>query len=169
MKGIVAVDRNWGIGYQGKLLQHIPEDMKFFREMTEGKIVIMGRETFDSLPGKEPLKNRINIVLSRKSDFVSDRVILCKSLEELFEKIKQYPTDDVFVIGGQAIYAQLMPYCDEAYVTKIDNDYVADKFFVNLDELPHWEITSKSEPHFYKDIKFTFVKYVNHSVNHSLS
>ena len=100
MKAIVAVDLNWGIGCGGKLLQTIPEDMKFFKQKTSGKVVIMGRETFESLPGKSPLKDRINIVLSRSKSFCDDRITVCRSLEELFREIKKYHTDDVYLIGG---------------------------------------------------------------------
>ena len=121
MKAIVAVDLNWGIGYRGNLLQRIPEDMKFFKQMTLGKVVIMGRETFESLPGKEPLKDRINIVLSKDECFTNEKVTICRSLDELFYELKKYNSDDVFVIGGESIYTQLLPYCSEVYVTKIDN------------------------------------------------
>jgi dihydrofolate reductase len=119
MKAIVAVDLNWGIGYQGKLLQRIPEDMKFFKAATTGKVVIMGRETFESLPGKEPLKDRVNIVLSRNQLFNNENVIICRSLTELFVELKKRLWDDVFVIGGESIYIQLLPYCSEALLTRI--------------------------------------------------
>lgn len=164
MKAIVAADLNWGIGYKGSLLVRIPEDMKFFKEMTLGKVVVMGRETFESLPGKEPLKNRINIVLSRSLHFINNgNLILCRSMEELYNELKKYRTDDVFIIGGESVYKQLLPYCSEAFVTRIENKFIADRFFVNLDEEENWELVSKSELKTYNGINFRFLKYVNNN------
>jgi len=164
MKAIVAVDLNWGIGYKGSLLQRIPEDMKYFKQMTLGKAVIMGRETFESLPGKEPLKDRINIVLSRRQFYEHEGIVLCRSLEDIFREIKKYSDQDVFVIGGESVYKQLLPFCSEAYVTRIDKEYTADKFFVNLDEDEAWELVSASDLHTYRDIGFRFLKYVNRNM-----
>jgi dihydrofolate reductase len=160
MKAIVAVDLNWGIGCKGKLLQRIPEDMKFFKEMTIGKVVVMGRETFESLPNQEPLKNRTNFVLSRNKSFNNEKVIICRSLDELFQKLEKHNSDDVFVIGGESIYTQLLPYCTEAYVTKIENTYIADKYFVNLDKEEMWKLVSESDTKIFKDVKYKFVKYI---------
>ncbi len=161
MKAIVAVDLNWAIGYKGNLLERIPEDQKFFKQTTIGKVVVMGRETFDSLPGKEPLKDRTNIVLSKNESFTNEKVIICRSLTELFDELKQYPTDSVFVIGGESIYNQLLPYCSEALVTRIENIYNADKYFVNLDKAQTWELSSMSEIKSYNTIKYRFLKYIN--------
>jgi dihydrofolate reductase len=134
MKALVAVDLDWGIGYQGDLLKRIPEDMKFFKSMTLGKVVIMGRATFDSLPGKKPLKDRINIVLSKNHNYENGEIIVCHSVEELLREIQKYNSDDVFIIGGETIYSQLLPLCTNAYITKIKNRYPADKYFANIDE-----------------------------------
>lgn len=161
MKAIVAVDLNWGIGYKGNLLQRIPEDMKFFQQMTLGKVLIMGRETFESLPGKEPLKDRINIVLSKNEEFNNEKVIICRTLTELFMELKKYDLDNVFVIGGESIYTQLLPYCTEAYVTRIENTYEADKYFVNFDKIDDWELVSSSDLKNYNNIQFRFLKFVN--------
>jgi len=90
MKAIAAVDLNWGIGYRGNLLERIPEDMKFFKQMTIGKVVIMGRKTFESLPGKEPLKDRVNIVLSKNEGFNNRKVTICRTLDELFCELEKY-------------------------------------------------------------------------------
>lgn len=160
MKVIVAVDSDWGIGYRGKLLQRIPEDMKFFKQMTLGKVVIMGRETFESLPGKQPLKDRINIVLSKHKCFDNKKVTICHSLNELFFELEKYNTDDIFVIGGESIYSQLLPFCTEAYVTKIESKYVADKYFVDLDRSESWTPVTASSPHIYQDIYYRFLKYI---------
>jgi dihydrofolate reductase len=161
MKAIVAVDLDWGIGYKGNLLQPIPEDLKLFKQLTLGKVVIMGRETFESLPGKEPLKDRINIVLSRDEKFVNNNITICRSLEELYKLLANYSTDDVFVIGGESIYTQLLPFCSEAYVTIINKRYIADKYFANINELETWEAVSTGNPQSYNEIEFCFNKYVN--------
>lgn len=160
MKAIVAVDLNWGIGYKGNLLQRIPDDMRKFKQMTTGKVVVMGQETFDSLPGKEPLKDRVNIVLSNDPNFNGENIIICRSLKELFAELEQYPSDEVFVIGGESVYTQLLDYCNEIYVTKIHNKYTADKHYPNLDLMPAWQLTSTSETYKYNDISYYFVKYI---------
>lgn len=161
MKAIVAVDSNWGIGFRGNLLQRIPGDMKFFKQMTLGKVVIMGRETFESLPGKEPLKDRINIVLSKNERFRNEKITICRSLDELFKKLDKYNLDNVFVIGGESIYDQLLSYCKEAYVTRIENKYVADKYFVNLDKDDRWKMVSSSNLESFNSIRYSFLNYEN--------
>lgn len=159
MKAIVAVDLNWGIGYKGNLLQRIPGDMKYFREKTIGRVVIMGRETMESLPGKEPLKDRINIVLSRKENLKKEKFNICHSLAELFLVLKNYDSDNVFVIGGESVYTLLLPYCTEAYVTKIENTYPADKFFPNLDQLSQWKLAEVGEEQSHGAVSYRFLKY----------
>lgn len=163
MKIIVSVDRNWGIGYQGQLLLRIPEDMKFFKQMTIGKVVVMGRGTFESLPGKQPLKERTNIVLSSNMVAPDSGVIVCRTLDLLFQELKKYKTDDIFVIGGEKVFRQLLPYCREAYVTKINNAYPADRFFVNLDENEDWKLESQSEWKTYNGIQFCYTRYECHN------
>ncbi|MDF2530984.1 MAG: dihydrofolate reductase region [Clostridia bacterium] len=165
MKAIVAVDLNWGIGYRGNLLLRIPDDMKFFKQMTLGKVVIMGRETFESLPGQEPLKDRINIVLSKSECFKNEKITICRSLDELFQELRKYNLDEVLVIGGESVYAQLLPYCTEAYVTKIESKQVADKYFINLDKEEAWEIVSIGEMRSYNNTQYSFLNYVNQSIN----
>ncbi len=163
MKAIVSVDQNWGIGYRGELLQKIPEDMKFFRQMTVGKVVVMGRETFESLPGKEPLKDRINIVLSKSGSFHDDKIIICRTLEQLLQELEEYSADDIYIIGGETVYSQLLSHCTEAYVTKIQNTYPADKYFMNMDQSGKWMLVSQSEWKNYDKIQYCFVKYVSQS------
>lgn len=160
MKAIVAVDLNWGIGYKGSLLQRIPDDMKNFKQMTTGKVVVMGQATFESLPGQEPLKDRINIVLSNDECFHNEKVTICRTLEELFGMLSKYPADDVFVIGGESVYTQLLDHCTEVYVTKIANTYTADKYFVNLDRSDVWKPASISGPFQYNDVEYCFVTYI---------
>lgn len=161
MKIIVAVDKNWGIGYKGDLLQYIPEDMRFFKEKTLNKVVIMGRETLDSLPNGEPLKDRVNIVLTRDKSFKKEGIVICNSIEETLKQIEKFKSDNVFIIGGESIYKQFLNYCDELFITKIQNEYKADKFFPNIDILESWELISESETKEYKGIKYSFCKYKN--------
>ena len=159
MNLIVNVDSNWAIGYRGKLLVSIPEDMKFFRSETTGKVVVLGRKTLDTFPGGQPLKNRTNIILTRNPNYQVKGAIICHSVEEVLEELKKYPAEDVYCIGGDSIYKQMLPYCDTAHVTKIDFSYEADAYFPNLDEDPDWEITAESEEQTYFDLEYAFVKY----------
>ena len=119
MNLIAAADENWGIGKNGGLLAHISGDMKYFRETTKGKIVVMGRKTLESFPGGKPLKNRVNIVLTGNKDFVPEGVVICHSVEETLEKLKEYPKEDVFIIGGGMIYKAFLPWCEKAYITHV--------------------------------------------------
>ena len=159
MKAILSADRNWGIGYQNRLLVSIPSDMKFFRQTTTGKVVVMGRKTLESFPNGMPLKNRTNIVLTGNKDYHVKDAVIVHSKEEVLEELKKYDTDEVYVIGGESIYRMLLPYCDTAYVTKIDRAFQADTFFPNLDEMDEWVMTEESEEQTCFDLEFTFTKY----------
>ena len=129
MKAIVAADRNWGIGYQNRLLVSIPSDMKFFRQTTTGHVVVMGRKTLESFPNGLPLKNRTNIVLTANKDYAVKDAIIVHSEKELLEELKKYDTDEIYVIGGESVYRMMLPYLDTIYVTKIDHAFQADTFF----------------------------------------
>ena len=159
MNIIVAVDKNWGIGIRNQLLVSIPADKKWFRQETTGKVVVMGRKTLESFPGGKPLPNRTNIVLTRNPDYNVKDVVVCHDTDELKELLKQYPDEEIYVIGGGAVYRELLPWCSVAHVTKIDHAYEADTFFPNLDEDPEWEITADSEEQTYFDLEYRFVKY----------
>ena len=144
MKAIVCVDKKWGIGKNNKMLFHLPEDLKFFKEKTWGKTVVMGYNTFLSLPNRKPLPNRKNIVLSRKKNLKIDGVSVVNSVEELLS-ILENDTSNVFLIGGESIYKELLNFCDEAYVTKVNVNGDAEKFFPNIDENPEWIRTYESD------------------------
>lgn len=159
MNMIVAVDSHWGIGCRNQLLVTIPNDHKMFRQMTTGKIVVLGRKTLETFPQGLPLKNRTNIILSRNEKYQVNDAMIVHNLEELLKELEQYPTEDVFIIGGESIYRMMLPYCDTVHVTRIDHEYEADAYFPNLDELPEWEITADSDEQTYFDIPYTFVKY----------
>ena len=159
MNLIVNVDQNWAIGYKGKLLVSIPEDMKFFRQETTGRVVILGRKTLETFPGGQPLKNRTNIILTRNPDFQVKGAVICHSVEAALEEIKKYDLRDVYVVGGDTIYKAFLPYCDVAHVTRTEHAYEADAWFANLEESPDWELTGQSEEKTYFDLEFTFCRY----------
>ena len=159
MNLIVAVDSNWAIGKENKLLVSIPQDMKFFRETTKGKVVAMGRKTLESFPGGQPLKNRTNIILTRNPNYQVKGAIICHSVEEVLEELKKYNSEDVYIIGGDSIYKAFLPYCDVAHVTRTDHVYDADAWFPNLEEDPAWVLTGESEEKTYFDLEYVFTIY----------
>ena len=158
MRLIAAVDKRWGIGLNNKLLISIPDDMKFFMETTTGNVVVMGRKTLESFPGRKPLKDRINIVLTRDKNYKVDGATVCHTKEEVLEEIKKYDTNNVYIIGGESIYRLFESECDTALITKIDFEYEADTFFPNLDE-SGWELVEESEEQTYFDIIYSFCTY----------
>ena len=158
MNIIAAADKTWGIGKDGDLIYSIPEDMKFFREMTSGKTVIMGRATLESLPGGRPLPKRRNIVLSRTLDEVSGAEV-CKTPEEVGELVRETPSEDVFVIGGESVYRDMLPFCDTAYITKIDKKSEADRHISDFDAMPEWEEVYSSPVKEHEGIRFKFVTF----------
>lgn len=160
MNLIVAVDKNWAIGYDNKLLVSIPADMRFFRDETTGKVVVMGRKTLESFPNGQPLKNRTNIVITSNKDYKINDAIVVNSVEEALEELKQYKSEDIYVIGGASIYEQMLPYCDVAHITKINYEYHADTYFPNLDQRPDWVVETESEEQTYYDLEYIFQKYV---------
>nr|WP_317283083.1 dihydrofolate reductase [uncultured Sellimonas sp.] len=159
MNLIVAVDKNWAIGNKNKLLVSIPADMKFFRETTVGKVVVMGRKTLESFPGGQPLKKRTNIVLTKDPNYQVKDALVFHDVENLLEELKKYPDEEIYVIGGESIYRQMLPYCTDAYVTRIDHAYEADTFFPNLDEDKEWVLEGESDEQTYFDLEYVFTKY----------
>ena len=159
MNIIVAVDKNWAIGKNNKMMWSIPADMRFFREKTTGHVVVMGRKTLESFPNGLPLKQRTNIVLSRDKNYQVKGTLVMHTTEELLEHLKGYAPEEIFIIGGESIYRQFLPYCDTAYVTKIDHAYDADTHFPNLDEMPEWEMTEAGGEQTSFDLEFVFTRY----------
>ena len=159
MNAIAAVDANWAIGNKNRLLTSIPADMKFFREKTMGHVVVMGRKTLESFPNGLPLKNRVNIVLTANRSYKVKDAIIVHTKEELLEELKKYDSNELYVIGGGSIYEMLIPYCDTAYITKIDHAYAADTYFPNLDQMDKWEMTEVSEEQTCFDLEYVFAKY----------
>lgn len=161
MNLIVAVDRKYGIGKDNNLLARVPADMKYFREKTMGKTIVMGSSTYMSFP-KRPLPDRENLVLTSKPGNYPE-VKCFESLAELFSYIKGRD-EDVFVCGGSTVYLQLLPYCEKAYVTHIDEEFEADVFFPNLEELENWEKTEESEIIETNGYNITFAVYENNDI-----
>ncbi|MDO5292692.1 MAG: dihydrofolate reductase [bacterium] len=159
MNLIVAVDKNWAIGYKNDLLVRIPADQRFFREETTGKVIIMGRKTLESFPQKQPLKNRKNIVITRDKNYTVKDAVVVHSIEEALKEVEGVPSEDIYVIGGATIYEQMLQYCDVAHVTKIDFAYQADTHFPNLDEDPEWKVVADSEEQTYYDLEYYFLRY----------
>ena len=159
MNLIVNVDKNWAIGLGSKLLVRIPQDMKFFRSMTTGHVVVMGRKTLESFPESKPLPNRVNIVLTRDQGYQAPGAVVVHSMEELKEELKKYSGEEIFVIGGGQIYRELLPLCDKAYVTKVDRAFDADVYFPDLDQDPQWKMTKVSEEQTYFDLEYVFAVY----------
>lgn len=159
MNVIVAVDKHWAIGNKGQLLVTIPQDQKMFREETMGKVIVMGRKTFESLPGGQPLYGRTNIVMTTDRSYRVKGAIVCHSMEEALAELENYPPEDVFIIGGQSIYEQFLPYCDVAHVTNIDFEYTADTHFPDLDKSPEWEVVVESDEQTYFDLCYLFKMY----------
>lgn len=158
ISAIVAVDNDWGIGYNGNLLEYIPEDLRNFRQLTTGHTIIMGRKTWDSLP-KKPLPNRVNIVISKDEPTILDKNTLRLHLESIMDYLK-YTEDDVFIIGGESIYKELFSFCDRIYVTKIyKNHKNIDTYFPNLDNMDSWGCTRSSYMFYHNDIPYQFCQY----------
>jgi dihydrofolate reductase len=163
MKLIVATEKNWGIGKDNGLLVHLPGDLKYFKQKTLGKVVIMGRKTLESLPGGRPLPDRTNIVISRNPAYKPVGCIVAASCQEAAKKALMLAGegggDKVMVIGGESIYEQMLPLCDTCYVTRLDGEFEADCHFPNLDLDPHFQITWESEVQEEKGVTYRFVEY----------
>ena len=159
MRMILAADKKWGIGKDGGLLCHIPGDLKYFKERTLGKTVVMGRVTLESLPGSKGLPGRRNIVLTKQEDYMAENAEAVSSEEELWSVLTGVAPEDVFVIGGEKIYKALLPFCDKVYVTKMYQDFNADRFFVNLDEDNDFEAKELSDIQEENGIKYQFFVY----------
>lgn len=166
MNIILAADRNWAIGKDNDLLIHLPGDLKYFKNMTTGKTVIMGRKTLESLPGGKPLPNRRNIILTRSVDFQVSGAEVLNSVEDVLHLIKSgnLKSDEAFVIGGADIYKQMMPYCGKFYITKIEAELPADRYFVDLDEVDDLKITWTGPIEEYKGTKYQHVLYERRTI-----
>lgn len=158
---IAAVNADWGIGYNGELLEHIPADMKFFKETTMSNMVIMGKKTWESLP-KKPLEGRDNVIISHHCLINGDTYPVFLPMDKVKNMLMNAtPNRDIYIIGGASIYEQLLPYCDKAYITKIYKSHEnVDSYFPKLNKMENeWELTEESAPASYKDFYYSFTTY----------
>ncbi|MBQ8295430.1 MAG: dihydrofolate reductase [Clostridia bacterium] len=162
MYAIVHADKEWGIGKNNDMMFSLPKDMKFFRETTTGHVVVMGGNTLRSFPNQKPLKNRVNIVLSRGQ--VCDECVFARNFEELKAEMKKRENEDIYVIGGGVIYRELLPYCHGALVTKVDAVGGATVFFPNLDKHPDFVCVDEGTPIDDNGHVIRFTRYENRNV-----
>lgn len=162
MKLIFSADNNWGIGKDNKLLFRAKGDMRRFRELTTGKVVIMGRKTLESLPKSQPLPDRTNIVLTTDKSFAIKGAEVCHSVDGLLEHVKAYDSGDLYVIGGEQLYKELLPHCDTAYITRVFAEAEADRFMPDFDKLSDWSVSEKSEVFEENGLTYQFYTYVKY-------
>lgn len=152
MNIIMAVDKEWNIGIDDKLLTALPTDLKRFKNITQGQIIVMGRNTYDSLPTK-PLPKRLNVVITTHPEDLPDEVFSYTTVESFLEDIDKFLLSNfvigwmpqIYVIGGGSLIRQLLPHCKQAYITKIDYVFEeANRSMPNLDKL-EWFTTMKSD------------------------
>ena len=159
ISAIVAVDEDWGIGFNGELLEKIPEDLKYFKELTTGNTVVMGRKTWDSLPIK-PLPNRGNFIISRGTPLLMENKAIRMNLDMIKDTMETNKDENYFIIGGGQIYKELLPFCDRVYVTKIYTSHEnVDTYFPNLDEPEEWntwKVVHQSKTKIYNNILYQF-------------
>ena len=158
ISAIVAVDENWGIGSNGDLLDRIPEDLKRFKQLTTGHIVVMGRKTWDSL-SKKPLPDRLNVVISHRRSLLG-MMSFSMPLEEAKARILGDPEAEYFIIGGGQIYKELLPLCDRVYLTKIYKKYDdVDTYFPDLSLLDEWKVVEYGDMKHFGTISYQFITY----------
>lgn len=158
---IVSVDENWGIGKDNQLLVRISADLKRFRKMTTGNIIIMGRKTLESFPDGKPLPNRMNIVMTHHHEYTCEGAKVCHSIPEVLKTISKYKNKYVFVVGGSSIYQQFLPYCERAYVTKIYQTFLSDAYFRDLDKDYQWKLIEQQPLQQENGIDYAFLVYEN--------
>ena len=160
MIAISAVDKNWAIGNQGKLLISLPEDQKgVFRKYTSGHTVVYGRKTLETFPGQRLLPNRVNVIMSRSYEYEKEGAMILHSAAEL-EDFLDLTADEVYLIGGASLYNSLIELCDQAIITSIKAEFEADCWFPNLDEDPAWELVEEEPPVISaKGVEFTVKHY----------
>lgn len=163
MNLIASVDENWGIGRENALLYHLPEDLKYFKEKTTGKVIICGKNTLLSFPGSRPLPNRVHLVLTHTDFPENEQMLVFHDTDSLLQKAASFPADDVFLAGGESVYRQLYKKCRFAYITKINSSAVpATAFLPDLDRDPDFRLLSQGERQVSQNgIAFCFCLYEN--------
>ena len=156
---LAAADRGWAIGKGGRMLVQIPKERQLFLQETRGGTVVMGRKTYDGLPGHQPLFARENVVLSADPDFSPKGVKVFRTFPEVLAYLQTLPPEKVFIAGGESIFRQFLPYCGRADITAVDYRYDGDRFLADLDRDPCWKLLAESEEETYFDLPFTFRRY----------
>ena len=167
ISAIVAVDENWGIGFNGELLEKIPEDLQYFKNLIEGNLLVCGSKTYEGLPRRAFAQRNMIIISRQQNGYIPNSSTHYMNLEECINFIKcgfyrDYDGNDkdIFIIGGGQIYKELLPLCNRVYVTKICKDYKnVDTYFPNLDKMPEWEISSCTELREYNGLYYSFLTY----------
>ncbi len=159
MDAIVAADRNWAIGNKGQLLTHLPGDLRYFREMTMGRVIVVGRKTLESFPGGKPLPGRTHLLLSAGMKEAPEGCILCRTPDEVREKAAAYGEGEVFVCGGESVYRIFLEDCRAVWVTRMEAEFAADRWFEDLDLRADFALAWESEPHTENGITYRFTRY----------
>ncbi len=152
---ICAIAKDRGIGNKNKLLVHLPPDLKHFKNITSGHMVIMGQTTYESIGFALP--NRVNVIMTKDKDFEAKGCTIVYSMEEALEVAKNSGDDEVFFIGGASIYAQAIKHADKLYLTIMDKTWEADTFFPEYDK---FTLSSESEEQEYKGLKFKYTEFI---------
>jgi dihydrofolate reductase len=153
---IAAVDHEWGIGKDGRLPWRLAGDLAFFKEQTMGQAIVMGRKTFESLPGGA-LPGRENIVMTRQADYAAKGATVVQSVTELSDG---FAGKQIYIAGGAEIYQQLLPLTDRCLITKVDITAEADTFFPNLDSRTDFKMINESETISESGLTYRFTEYV---------
>ena len=156
---IAAIGKNRELGYNNDLIWNIPEDLKFFKDNTMGKYMVMGINTFNSLPGILP--GRKHIVLTRKNVDLGDEIFVIHNLDELLQYIDTL-SSEVMIIGGASIYRQMIDYADRMLLTEIDSESMADVYFPEF-SMEEWDRTLISS-HNYNNIEYSHLEYTRKRV-----
>ncbi len=154
MNLMAAVDENWAIALKGSLLVRIPSDGKFFQQTTADGVVVMGRRMLENFSNSLPVSGRTTLVLSKNQSLSVRGALVVHSVEETLDKLKEYGDREVYVIGGNSVYRQFLPYCGKAYITKIHHIYDADTYLPDLDQDPDWVLTADSEEQTYFNLEY---------------
>ncbi|WP_440895688.1 dihydrofolate reductase [Amphibacillus sp. Q70] len=139
---IFAHDQNYLIGKDNWMPWNIPNDLGYFKAMTTGKTIIMGRKTFESF-GK-PLPNRHHLILTRNQDYQAEGCEVFHEIQELLDYADKRPDEEIVVIGGAEIYQLFLPVADRLYITYIDETFEGDTYLPKID-LTKWRLTSKEK------------------------
>ena len=159
MNLIACVDSNWAISNKGEILVSIPADKKLFKELTDGNVVVGDRRTMESIPGGTTLGGRTNIILTSDQNYSYGNAKIVHDMDEAMEELKNYADEDIFVVGGEKVYKEFFPYCERAYITKVDYEYQADAYLENLEESDEWIMTHDSDEWTYYDLEDYFYQY----------